>query len=182
MNHFFQEIEGWCNFYDLYQEMVRRFPSGSHFVEVGSWKGRSAAFMAVEIENSGKKIRFDLVDIMTETIPLQDVPDRVDIFLERHSTIKKNLSPVPWVRIVPKASEEASGMYKDEMLDFVYIDADHHYPNVISDIKCWLPKVKYNGVIAGHDYFNYPDVMLAVKELLPEHVVFGQNSWLYRKL
>ena len=162
--------------------MVRRFPDGSHFVEVGSWKGHSAAFMAVEIVNSGKKITFDMVDIMTETIPLQSPDDRVDIFLERHAMIKNNLSPVPWVRIVPKGSAEAAAMYKDGTLDFVYIDADHHYKNIVQDIKCWLPKVKQNGVIAGHDYYNYPDVMRAVKELLPKHVVFGENSWLFRKI
>ena len=151
MDHFYQNIEGWCNFYDLYQEMVRRFPSGSHFVEVGSWKGHSAAFMAVEIVNSGKDIRFDIVDIMTESIPLQDVPDRVEIFQKRYMEICYNLAPVPYVNIIPKASTEASAMYKDGILDFVYIDADHHYKNIVQDIKCWLPKVKYNGVIAGHD-------------------------------
>lgn len=180
MDHFYQEIEGWCNFYDLYAEMVKRFPSGSHFVEVGSWKGHSAAFMAVEIINSGKDIRFDMVDIMTESIPLQDVPDRVAIFLERYDLIKENLSRVPQVNIIPKASQEASAMYKDGILDFVFIDADHHFENVVNDIKCWLPKVKKGGFLGGHDFYNYPDVQKAVKKLLPGFFIYGENSWLYK--
>lgn len=180
MDHFYHEIEGWCNFYDLYEEMVRRFPDGSHFVEVGSWKGHSAAFMAVNIVNSGKHVRFDMVDIMTESIPLQDVPDRVAIFQERYNLIKSNLSRVPWVNIIPKASNEASSMYKDGILDFVYIDADHHFDNVVNDIKCWLPKVKKGGFLGGHDFYNYADVQKAVKKMLPGFFIYGENSWLYK--
>ena len=42
--------------------MVEKFSSGSKFVEVGSWKGKSAAYMAVEIINSKKKITLDCID------------------------------------------------------------------------------------------------------------------------
>ena len=35
----------------------------AHFVEVGTWQGNSAAYMAVEILNSGKNIQFDVYDI-----------------------------------------------------------------------------------------------------------------------
>ena len=79
MEHFYSNIHGWSDGIDqLYQQMVAAVPvpqlqfNGQgfapmeartyHFVEVGSWKGRSAAFMAVEIINSGKNIKFDCVD------------------------------------------------------------------------------------------------------------------------
>jgi hypothetical protein len=55
MEHFYQEIEGWFTFDGLYQNMVHGSPENSHFVEVGTWKGGSAAFMCVEIINSKKK-------------------------------------------------------------------------------------------------------------------------------
>ena len=42
--------------------MVGRFESGAHFVEVGTFLGKSAIYMAVEIINSGKNIKFDCVD------------------------------------------------------------------------------------------------------------------------
>ena len=42
--------------------MVNHFTDNSHFVEIGSWKGRSASYMAVEIFNSRKNIKFDCVD------------------------------------------------------------------------------------------------------------------------
>ena len=57
MEHFYYHIgENWFNYQDLYNQMVNYFPDGAHFVEVGSWKGRSSAFMAVEIINSNKKL------------------------------------------------------------------------------------------------------------------------------
>lgn len=179
MEHFYQNIEGWCNFYDLYADMVQNHGDGAHFVEVGSWKGHSAAFMAVEIANSGKNIRLDMVDIMTEDSPNIYRKDRVAHFLERHEEIRRNLSPVPWVNIIPKASEEASQMYSDHMLDFVYIDADHHYENIKKDIQCWLPKIKKGGILAGHDFYNYEDVKRAVSELLPGFQLVSKNSWMF---
>ena len=62
MNHFYEQIQGWFDFEDLYSDVVKTFPEESHFVEVGSWKGKSASFMAVEIHNSKKQIKFDCVD------------------------------------------------------------------------------------------------------------------------
>ena len=51
-----------CIPHRLYSGVVRKFPSGSRFVEVGCWKGRSAIYMAIEIMNAQKNIRFDCVD------------------------------------------------------------------------------------------------------------------------
>ncbi len=63
MKHFYQQVgnENWFDYPGLYESMVNHFPDRSHFVEVGSWKGRSAAYMGVEILNSNKCIQFDCV-------------------------------------------------------------------------------------------------------------------------
>jgi hypothetical protein len=60
MEHFYHNLgEDWFSFQDLYSEMVQRFKGDSHFVEIGSWLGRSSSYMAVEIINSGFDIKFD---------------------------------------------------------------------------------------------------------------------------
>ena len=58
MNHFYHEVYGFAqnDLFALYRRVVKLFPSGSHFVEVGSFLGKSAVFMAVEIINSEKRI------------------------------------------------------------------------------------------------------------------------------
>ena len=62
MDHFYKDVYGFCDYVGLYRKAVEIFPSGSHFVEVGSFLGKSAVFMAVEIINSGKRIKFDCID------------------------------------------------------------------------------------------------------------------------
>jgi len=41
INHFYQNIQGWFDFHDFYTITVSEAKSGSHFVEVGAWKGRA---------------------------------------------------------------------------------------------------------------------------------------------
>ena len=50
--------------------------------------------------------------------------------------------------------EELIDLFDDESLDFIYIDANHAYDYVKSDIKLWYPKLKKGGIFAGHDYLN----------------------------
>lgn len=56
------------------------------------------------------------------------------------------------VRYIRKPSVDAAEDVENESLDFVYIDANHEYKNVIDDINVWGKKVRVGGVISGHDY------------------------------
>ena len=49
-------------------------------------------------------------------------------------------------------SEEASKTIPDKSLDFVFIDADHSYEGISTDIRLWAPKVRTGGLLCGHDY------------------------------
>lgn len=55
-----------------------------------------------------------------------------------------------------KTSLEALEDFEDDSLDFVYIDGNHDFLNVIQDIQGWLKKVRPGGIISGHDYVRYP--------------------------
>ena len=45
----------------------------------------------------------------------------------------------------------AAKMHEPDSLDFVFIDGDHSTEAVTADIEAWLPKLKPDGVLAGHD-------------------------------
>ena len=49
-------------------------------------------------------------------------------------------------------SYNATELFLDNSLDFVYIDANHRYNNVKMDIDKWSDKVKLGGLVMGHDY------------------------------
>ena len=54
--------------------------------------------------------------------------------------------------IIRKRSLDAVKDVADASLDFVYIDGEHDFDNVILDLIAWIPKVKSGGIISGHDY------------------------------
>jgi predicted O-methyltransferase YrrM len=172
MEHFFHNIEGWFTFPTLYQQIASLYPEGSHFVEIGVWKGRSAVFMAVEIENSKKHILFDCVDTWEGSDEHLDPkssfyePNLIDNKDWLYQHFLENINPVKHIiNPIRKPSLEAAKQYKDNSLDFVFIDASHDYENVMKDIEAWYPKVKNGtGVLAGHDYSWGPEVKKAVDE------------------
>ena len=58
------------------------------------------------------------------------------------------------VVILDGKSMDVYKQVEDESLDFVFIDADHSYKMCLEDIRIWYTKVKYGGLICGHDYQN----------------------------
>ena len=183
IDHFYTNIPGWFDFDDIYRDIIGRASNGAHFVEVGSWKGKSAAFMCVEIANSGKNIRFDCVDIWTGA----GVPGEYD----RDKSVKEQtlyeefinyMKPVEGLYTpVKEWSDKAAARYQDRSLDFVFIDAGHAYENVSADIRAWLPKVKPGGAIGGHDYPSAEGVRRAVQEQINDFTLI-RNSWMAQVL
>jgi len=49
-------------------------------------------------------------------------------------------------------SVEASKLFSDSQLDYVYIDARHDYNGVLEDMNAWWSKLKVGGLFAGHDF------------------------------
>jgi len=54
--------------------------------------------------------------------------------------------------VIRKRSAQCVTDFKDESLDFVYIDGDHSYRFVVEDIREWSKKVRKGGIVSGHDY------------------------------
>jgi predicted O-methyltransferase YrrM len=182
MEHFYHNIgEDWFTYPIFYHSIVQHAIDGAHFVEIGSWKGRSAAYMAVEIHNSNKKIKFDCVDTWKGSIEHVD-----DIFVQEdtlYSEFLKNIEPVKHIiNPIRMLSLDACQIYPDNSLDFVYIDASHEYEDIKNDIINWLPKVKTGGIISGHD-FSWDGVTKAVKEVLPNYDYYSnENVWVHKKI
>ena len=72
---------------------------------------------------------------------------------EIYEEAKKRLAPYDCT-LIKKTSMEALDDFKDESLDFVYIDGNHKIKYIVEDIFEWYRKIKKGGVISGHDYLN----------------------------
>lgn len=181
LKHYAENIEGFFDSgdFEYYRRVVAQAESGSHFVEVGSYKGRSSAYMAVEIALSGKNIKFDCVDTWKGSEEHQageqfEDPDVVNNRL--YNVFLKNMEPVTeYFTPVRDTSLDAAELYRDNSLDMVFIDAAHDYDSVLADIRAWTPKVKSGGLISGHDW-HHPPIKQAVSETLGKVNSIG-NCW-----
>lgn len=185
LSHYAENVEGWFSPEDMqfYKKVVEQASNGAHFVEVGSYKGRSSSFMAVEIALSEKQIKFDCVDTWKgseEHIKggIFEDPDVVnnrlyDEFLKNMEPVKDHYTPIRMTSL------EAASLYQDNSLDFVFIDAAHDYENVLNDILAWSAKVKSGGIISGHD-FHHPPIQQAVSETVGEANSFGGCWYVFK--
>ena len=190
MEHFYHNIHGFFDFQELYTRIVKELSDGSHFVEIGAFYGKSSAYMAVELANSCKKIKFDVIDTWRGSPEHQiDGWDKQEMMINdtAFDAFQQNMLPAKgYYNPIKLSSMEASKLYQDGSLDFVFIDADHSYDAVKTDVETWLPKIKKDGYIGGHDYtelWNAPSPN-GVKEYIdskfPNSFERIGNSWLHK--
>jgi hypothetical protein len=82
------------------------------------------------------------------------------------------------VEIDIELSTEIVNSFKDGYFDWVYIDTDHSYKITKDELEKYSNKVKFNGIIAGHDYIigNWNRMKkYGVIEAVDEFCV--KNSW-----
>jgi len=82
--------------------------------------------------------------------------------------------------LVRKFSVDASRDFKDESLDFVYVDGNHNLLHVIQDLWYWVPKVRVGGLVCGHDYIerkNYSYGMHVIPAVNAYTQAFRINPW-----
>jgi predicted O-methyltransferase YrrM len=134
--------------------MIEQANDDSLFVEIGSYKGKSTAFMCVEIANSVKKIRFECIDPMELMGGYLNMPQdekdgySFEEFTQRLESVKDHY------KLNRMTSNDAVKLYEDGSIDFLLIDGDHSYQGVYDDIVNYLPKMRSGGLIVGDDAYD----------------------------
>lgn len=173
------EVHGWFDFESVYDDMVNKHEDGSVFVEVGTWYGKSAIYMAQKIKESGKKISFYCVDLWERTDDDKDLHRYIkEPLYETFINNIKDVGVYDYISAIKADSVKASLFFEEESIDFVFIDANHKYDFVRKDILSWTPKIKKGGFIGGHDYGTYESVRRAVDEIFGEDKEVINVSWL----
>lgn len=70
--------------------------------------------------------------------------------------------------ILKGRSQDILEKFEDNFFNFIYIDGDHSYQGVKSDINICMQKLKHGGILAGHDWDPDPG--------MPESSQFGVNQ------
>lgn len=174
----YQDIQGWFNYQETYNFLLSKVPDGGVFVECGAWLGKSSAYLC---DQARERIKVYIVDTWKGSPNELDTTHKL---ATQEDIYAKFLYNMGYRKYTPLRMDscEASETFEDNSLDVVYIDMTHTYDAVKRDIGCWLPKVKVNGYIAGHDFDNvFPGVKQAVIESFKDITVMDGNCWIAQK-
>lgn len=186
-----KDIPGWFDFQDLYDGAVNRAPQkGAVFVEIGALFGRSTVYMAQKIAHSRKNIAFVVVDTWDESFfalgedraKMKQYADANGGFFKSYQKAIYECGVEHIVQTLQCDQIPAAKFISNKSVDFVFLDTDHGEESTRATIKTWLPKLKPNGVFAGHDYSpRWPGVVTAVNEAFKTKglAIIG-TSWLWR--
>jgi hypothetical protein len=147
--------------------------------EIGSWKGRSTH--ALSDNTSGEVYAIDTwKGTVNEPIHAIEFVGKPDDWLLKE--FQNNVSDLSNVHIVQALSVDAAKKLSNIRFDMVFIDAGHTYEDVKSDILAWNPLVIKGGLLSGHDYISdWPEVIKAVDELIPNRVIVADRCWYLEK-
>ncbi len=187
-----ESIPGWFDFQDIYDQAVEEAKDGAIFVELGVAFGRSAAYLARRVIDSGKRIRIFAVDPWTDdwTAPkAYDPHNGRPTWGAEHADWARAcggpynafvaamrahaIEELERLEVLRLTSTLASRLFPTtgtggRQIDMCFVDANHNYDGVAEDLRTWAPLVKVGGVLAGHDYTSeFPGVEQAVAELVP---------------
>lgn len=148
---------------------LRRAASGRRvIVEIGSYRGKSAAMLALGSAPDGRVTAIDphLRSEGAGTTAYGDEDERVF-----HETMAR-VGISDRVTHVVETSAAARPGWGDTPIDLLWIDGDHSYEGVRRDLEDWAGLVKPGGLLACHDYAHREGVRRAWDEMIR-----GADGW-----
>ena len=154
-------------------QLIDQLPSDIKMAEIGCYTGESTELFL----KSNKINTLYAIDIWEDVLGNFKSINKDHSFSDVEKAFDERLKDFRNVVKLKMTMDEA----KDSLplLDFIYIDANHHYEFVKNDIQLSLDKLKPNAIIAGHDYCQKSSgVIKAVNEIFGKpDKVFSDASW-----
>lgn len=172
--------EGYFSEYDIedYRRLASQIPENGTMVEIGTFRGRSLCSISDIIKQ--RKINVIAIDTFegtpTEVSELNGYYENEDILSQFQNNIQR-FGISEFVTIYKGDGAEYAKNLPDHSLDLVFIDADHSYEAVKRDIDSWKNKVKFEGILAGHDIL-WDSVKQATDEKFDFDYIIRPNIWI----
>lgn len=148
---------------DYRRFLLRQLPRHSAGCEIGVWRGDFSA----EILRIVRPRRLWLIDpwLYQPEFPrswyggmVARDQSEMDVI---HAGVVARFAALAEVRVLRTRTAEADLMVPDASLDWIYIDGNHEYLHVRTDLAFALRKVKPGGWIAGDDFGRGEDRVIA---------------------
>ena len=141
------------------RHLLQLLPTGSAGAEVGVWTGDFSAALLQAV----KPRKLHLID---PWLYMGDEAHRGALYGGRAARSQGDMDSIydrvrgrfgdaieeGAVEIHRASSSDAAGELDDESLDWVYIDGDHRYAAVQSDLEIYASKLRSGGLLTGDDY------------------------------
>jgi glycosyltransferase involved in cell wall biosynthesis len=148
-----QVIPGWLSVIE--GDALAKYSEGKDCLEIGSFKGKSANYIAPKAKS------LVCIDPFRADDGGQSQYIDYTTLQEFLANTKKFTNIIP---VIGK-SEDVYKQFKDGQFDMMFIDGMHDYDSVVSDIEKYWPKLKLGGHMCFHDYQkDWTGVIKAVDE------------------
>lgn len=135
---------------------------GNSYVEIGSYIGASSCFIAAGIKRYNGEGRLYCIDTWQNEGMSEGCRDTFDEFKKNTAKYKEFIMPLKGTS--HKVSEDF-----DKKVDFLFIDGDHSYEGVKSDVADWFPKLNNDAIVIFHDIGWAEGVQRVVEESVRPH-------------
>lgn len=169
------EVLGWMVESELkvLETIAKQVPVNGNIVEVGSMFGRSAVCFAMSADPS---VTINCIDYFPTDMRQQHGCSDEDSIKNGFPIANKlynveqdfieNTKEFSNIKMI-KGDSPHLLVYTPDPIDLFFLDAGHSNPNDWDNLCHFIPYMKLNGVIAGHDYHptQFPDVCENVRRL-----------------
>lgn len=154
--------------------LLTRASGARTIVEIGSYRGKSCAALAVGSAPLGHVTAID-PHLSSEGAGKTGYnADDEAIF---HQTMQR-LGVADRVTHIVKTSHDARADWPDDKpIDFLWIDGDHSYEGLRTDLNDWGSLVSPGGILAGHDYKHREGVRKAWHEYFNNNPAWAAPSF-----
>jgi len=139
-------------------DLGRHCPPGAAALEIGSYLGASACYIAAGLREVGGRL-YCVDTWQNETMP-DGIRDTLAEFKQNTRGVEDLLC------LVRKRSDELTTTDIPDKLDLIFIDGDHSYEAVKADFLHVTPWLTENGIVAFHDHLFWRSVTQFIGEAL----------------
>jgi len=166
----YEDVLGWIGDETtrLFDIAINNINDSAIFVEIGTYRGKSSICLYDKIIESGKNITLYTIDNFSQSLPHDDIDtDNKSIFIENKGTRNINLIENDWMDTLDD--------FDDGSIDFLFIDVNEMDESLLNLLNLWIPKIKPNGIISGHDY-HWSGIKQVIDDKFPNVQIIVENK------
>jgi hypothetical protein len=159
------QIEGWMEEVELrwLYEVASKVPAGELLVEIGAWQGRSSAAIFTGARGKSRAVTIDTWQgSPDEPHEIAKTVDMCAMFLRNMRDLGILIEPFQSYKGLRNGNYYLTGDslsvvddFPDESICWMFYDGRHTMTG--ENLDAWMPKMKPDAILSGHDYFCFYD-------------------------